>query len=61
MAYLVLYSIDHMYSDRQAWANSVDQDETVHYFVSHEGQHYLPCIQQFLDTTAGSKLYVFKL
>ena len=44
-----------MYLIRQAWANSVDPDET-----SHQGLHCLPLIQLFLDTTVGSKLYLFK-
>ena len=45
-----------MYSDRQACANSVDPDDA----ASHQGLHCLPLIQQFLDTTSGSKLYWFK-
>ena len=49
------YLIHLMYLDRQAWANSVDPDETL-----HQGLHYLPLIQQFLDTTTSSKLYLFK-
>ena len=35
--------------DRQASANSVDQDETLHNEVSHQGLHCLPLNQQFLD------------
>ena len=27
--------------------------------ASHQGLHCLPLIQQFLDTTSGSKLYKF--
>ena len=54
------YRIYHMYSDRQAWANSLDPDETLRNAVSHLGLHCLPLIQQFLDTTSGSKLYWFK-
>ena len=38
-----------MYLDRQAWANSVDPDETPQNVASHQGLHYLPLIQQFLD------------
>ena len=49
-----------MYSDRQARANSVDPDETPQNVVSHQGLHCLPLIQQFLDTTSGSNLYLFK-
>ena len=45
-----------MYSVRQAWANSVDPDEMSlmlsTLFVTH------PAI---LDTTVGSKLYLFKI
>ena len=54
------YRIYHMYSDRQAWANSKDPDETPQNVASHLGLHCLPLIQQFLDTTSGSELYWFK-
>ena len=30
-----IYSIYHKYSDRQAWAKSVDPDEMLHNMVSH--------------------------
>ena len=49
-----------MYMDRQAWANSIDPDETLQNVASYQGLHCLPLIQQFLDTTSGSKLYLFK-
>ena len=49
-----------MYSDRQAWENSVDPDETPQNAASHQGLHWLPLNQQFLDTASGSKLYLFK-
>ena len=49
-----------MYSDRQASANTVDPDETPQNAASHQGLHCLPLIQQVLDTTSGSKLYLFK-
>ena len=55
------YRIYHMYSDRQAWANNLDPDETPQNAASHLGLHCLPLIQQFLDTTLGSELYWFKL
>ena len=47
-----------MYSDRQAWANSIDPDETPHSAASHLGLYCLPLIQQFFDITSGSKLYL---
>ena len=50
-----------MYSDRQAWANSIDPDEMPQNAASHLGLHCLPLIQQFLDITLGSELYWFKL
>ena len=53
------YRIYHMYSDRQAWANSIDPDKTPQN-ASHLGVHCLPLIQHFLDTTSGSELYWFK-
>ena len=48
-AYLlwVQYSY-HMYSDRQAWANSIDSDEMQN-AVSHQVLCCLPLIQQFSD------------
>ena len=57
---ILCYRIYRMYSDRQAWANSVDPNETPQNAASHLGQHCLPLIQQFLDTSSGSKLYLFK-
>ena len=55
-----IYRIYRMYSDRQAWANSVDPDETPQNAASHQGLHCLPLIQQVLYTTSGSKFYLFK-
>ena len=52
--------IYHMYSDRQAWANSVDTDETPQNAASHQGLHYLPLIQQYLEIKSGSELYLVK-
>ena len=56
----VKYHIYLMYSDKQAWANSVDPDEMPQNAASHQALHCLPFIQQFLDTISGSKLYLFK-
>ena len=53
------YRIYHMYSDRQAWANSIDPDETPQNAASYLGLHCSPLIQQFLDTTSGNELYWF--
>ena len=50
-----MYHIYRMYLNRQAWANSVDPDEMPQNAPSHQGLHCLPLIQQFLDTTLGSK------
>ena len=44
---IFIYRIYHMYSDRQAWANSIDPDETPQNAASHLGLHCLPLIQQF--------------
>ena len=44
----------------QGWANSSDLDQTLWDVVSNQGQHSLPLIQQFLDTTFSSKMEVFK-
>ena len=56
-----VYFVYHMYSDRQALANSVDPDEMPHNVASHLGLHCLPLIQQFLDTISDSKLYFFRI
>ena len=60
VSYQTVHHINRMYSDRQAWANSIDPDEISQNTASHQGQHCLPLIQQFLDTILGSKLYLFK-
>ena len=57
---LPTYHIYLIYSDRQAWANSIDPDETPQNAASHLGLHCLPLIQQFLDTTSRSELYWLK-
>ena len=54
------YHIYHMYSDKQTWANSIDPNETPQNAASQQGLHCLPLIQQFLDRTSDSKLYLFK-
>ena len=55
-----LYHIYHMYFNWQAWSNSVDPDETPQNAATHQSLHCLPLVQQFLDTTSGSKIYLFK-
>ena len=54
------YHIYQMYLERQAWANSVVPDEMLQNEASDQGLHCLPLIQQYLDTTLGSKFYLFK-
>ena len=54
------FHIYRMFSDKHAWANSVDHDETPHNAASHQGLHCLSLIQHFLDPTTSSKLYLFK-
>ena len=46
--------------DKQAWANSADPDGMPQNVASDQGLHYLPLIQQSLDTRSDSKLYLFK-
>ena len=41
-------------------SKSVDLDEMLQNAASHLGLHCLPIIQQFLDTTMGSKFYLLK-
>ena len=47
-----------MYLLRQAWAYSVDPE--MQNAASYQDLHCLPLIQLFLDTTLGSKSYLFK-
>ena len=49
-----------MYSDRQAWVNSVDPDLMLQNAESDQDLHCLTIIKQFLDTTTGSKLDLLK-
>ena len=58
--YRMSYSIYRKYLDKQACTNSVDPDEMLQHTASHQGLLCLPLIQQFLDTTTGSTLYLFK-
>ena len=44
-----------MHLDRHAWANRRPRWD-----ASHQNLHCLPLIQQFLDKTLGSELYLFK-
>ena len=53
--------IYHMYLDRKAWANSVEPDEMPQNAASHLDLPSLPLIQQFLDTTSGSILYLVQI
>ena len=55
-----VYHIYIIYSDTQTWPNSEDPDEMPKKTASHQGLHCLPLIQQFLVTTSGSKLYLFR-
>ena len=50
------YRIYHMYSERQVWANSLDQDAATECGVSSKST----IIQQFVETTSDCKLYLFK-
>ena len=49
-----------MYLVRQAWANSVDPDETPQMQRLIRVYTVFSLIQQFSDTTVSSKLYLFK-
>ena len=48
------------YLDRQAWAKSVDPDQTPRNAASDLGLHALPLIQQFLGALKVEKTDVFK-
>ena len=46
------------YSDRQAWANSVDPDQMLHYAASDQGLHCLLMIkQQWAASTGISEIF----
>ena len=55
----VKYPIYPKYWNRQAQANSVSQDQKPQNAVSDQGV-YLAFIQQFLDTSTGSKVDLLK-
>ena len=44
---------------QQTCANSLDPEETSQNAAAYQDLHYLPLIQQFLDTTSASKLIKF--
>ena len=48
------------YSDRQGRANSVDPDQMPQNAASDLSLHCLPLIQQFLDTSSGSQMDLFR-
>ena len=56
----VAYRIYAKYSVGKAWANGVDPDQMLQNAASDLGQHWLPLIQQCLDTPAGSKKKMLK-
>ena len=41
-------------------SNSIDPDEMLQNVASRQGLHHLPPLQLFLNTTFGSKLFLFK-
>ena len=43
-------------TDKQYWATSVDQNQTPQKAASDQGLHWLTFVQQFLDTSTGSKM-----
>ena len=45
------YHIYPKYSDRQAWANSTDPDQTLQNVASDQGEHWLPLVKHFLETS----------
>ena len=47
------------YEDSQAWADSVDPEQTSQNVVSDQGIHCLSLIKQFLDTSAGGQMDLF--
>ena len=51
----------HQYSDRQASANSADPFHMSLTAAYDNGLYFLPIIQQFPDTSIGSKSVLFKL
>ena len=55
----VFYRILHTYSDRQAWANSVDPDQTPRSAASDQGLHCLSLIQHFYTHLPGGKIDLF--
>ena len=59
MLFSSFYHICSKYWDRQAWANSVDPDQTPQNAASDQGLHCLPHVQKLLDTSIGSEMELF--
>ena len=53
------YHLNPKYSDKQAWANSVDPDQTPQNAASDQGLHGLQLIQQSLDAPTRSQMNFF--
>ena len=52
--------INPKYSDRQIWANCIDPKRTPQNAASNQGLYILPLFQQFLDTSTGCRMDLFK-
>ena len=57
----VPYKIYPKYSDSNACANIVDLDQTPKIATSDQVLHFLPFIQQFLDTSTGIFYQVYQV
>ena len=55
------YPNNHKYFDRQAWANSVDPDQTPQNAASDQGLRCLSLNQQFLETSKSNLRDSFKI
>ena len=55
-----MYHNDPKVSDRQAWANSADPDQTAPKEQSDQGLHCLPFRLQLLDASPNGKAALFK-
>ena len=55
------YLINPKYFDRQASASSIDLDQMLQSAASDPGLHCLPCIKQFLDSSTGHHMDLFKI
>ena len=54
--YILYFHIYPKHSDRKVWEKHANPDLMPHSAASDQGLHFSPLIQQFIDTSTGSKM-----